>query len=283
VIAGCALEYTGARADTILWAIDANANGTPTAPVIEKWDLNEPAGTGTLINSFLAPNLAAQDHQAQGIAVVGSNIFYSVADSGSVFLTNPSGTDLGIAFSTGLRGISTIASDGNFLYLGGIADHNVYKYTFGGTLVDTLNLIPSERPDGFGRVGLEVVGTDFVANQQQDIGPYDKFDAAGNLLVPMFIGGPSDFGKSGIAFDGTFYYGGDDEADPSVFLVYDASGASIRSLSLTGCPGPNALCDFRDLSIGATAIPEPGSLAMLSSALLYLTAMWSRRRGKQTG
>src|SRR4051812_166339 len=134
VIAGFPLGYTGARADTILWAIDANANGTPTAPVIEKWDINEPAGTGTLINSFLAPNPAAQGHQAQGIAVVGSNIFYSVADSGSVFLTNPGGTDLGVAFNTGLRGISTIASDGSFLYLGGIADHNVYKYTFGGTL-----------------------------------------------------------------------------------------------------------------------------------------------------
>src|SRR3954462_11068311 len=56
VIAGFALGYTAARADTILWAIDANANGTPTAPVIEKRDLNEPAGTGTLIDSFLAPN-----------------------------------------------------------------------------------------------------------------------------------------------------------------------------------------------------------------------------------
>ena len=122
-----------------------------------------------------------------------------------MFLTNPGGTDLGIAFNTGLRGISTIASDGSFLYLGGIADHNVYKYTFGGTLIDTLDLVPSERPNGFGRVGLEIVATDFIANQQQDIGPYDRFDAAGNLITAQFIGSNSDFGKTGIVFDGTFY------------------------------------------------------------------------------
>ena len=200
-----------------------------------------------------------------------------------MFLTNPGGADLGIAFNTGLRGISTIASDGQFLYLGGIDDHNVYQYTFGGALLDTLDLVPSERPNGFGRVGLEIVETDFIASQQQDIGPYDRFDAAGNLITAQFIGVNSDFGKTGIAFDGTFYYVGDDEADPSNFWVYDASGVFVKHLALTGCPGPNARCNFRDLSVVVAAVPEPGSLALLGSAFLGLAGMRFRRRGKRAG
>ena len=97
----------------------------------------------------------------------------------------------------------------------------MYQYTFGGALLDTLDLVPSERPNGFGRVGLEIVETDFIASQQQDIGPYDQFDATGTRIIDQFIGSNSDFGKTGIAFDGTFYYVGT-MADPSNFWVYDA-------------------------------------------------------------
>jgi hypothetical protein len=119
-----------ARSDTILWANDAT--GRPTGPVIEEWDLNVVAGTGSLVTSFVAPNPAAQTQSGQGIAVVGSNIYYTVFNSGSAFLTNTSGANLGFAFNTGLPGISTITSDGQFLYLGGSTDHDVYKYTLVG-------------------------------------------------------------------------------------------------------------------------------------------------------
>ena len=57
----------------------------------------------------------AQGATGRGIAVVGSNIFYSVDNSGSVFLTNTNDVDFGVAFNTGLPGIGSITSDGQFL------------------------------------------------------------------------------------------------------------------------------------------------------------------------
>src|SRR5713101_4781735 len=118
------------RADTIIWANDARGNGS----IIEAFDVNEPAGAGTLVTSFAAPNPAAQGQIGRGIAVVGANVFYSVDTSGSVFLTNTGGVDLGVAFNTGLRGIGSITSDGQFLYLtpsntpnSAPASENVYK------------------------------------------------------------------------------------------------------------------------------------------------------------
>ena len=88
----------------------------------------------------------------RGIAVVGSTIFYSVDNSGSVFLTSTSGTDFGVAFNTGLPGIGSITSDGQFLYLtpsnapnNPAVSENVYKYTFGGTLLGTTLLRSVDR------------------------------------------------------------------------------------------------------------------------------------------
>ena len=227
VAVGCVFAAAGsARANTIIWANDAR--GMP-GPTIEEWSVNIGGDSSMLVTSFVAPNPAAQGRSGEGIAVVGSNIYYSVFSSGSVFLTNPGGTDLGIAFSTGLPGISSIASDGQSLYLARTGATNyIYKYTLDGSLVSTIALQPSQIPIAMSRVGLEVVGTDFVSDQQQDIGPYDKFAANGALLVPQFIGVPSDFGKAGIAFDGTDYFVFDDEAQPSQFVIYNSSGSFLE-------------------------------------------------------
>jgi hypothetical protein len=133
VAVGCLFAAAGAaRANTIIWANDAR--GMP-GPTIEEWSVNVGGDSSMLVTSFVAPNPAAQGQSGEGIAVVGSNIYYSVFSSGSVFLTNPSGTDLGIVFSTGLPGISSIASDGQFLYLAPTGATNyIYKYTLGGSL-----------------------------------------------------------------------------------------------------------------------------------------------------
>jgi len=260
-----------ARGDTIIWANDARGNGS----IIGAFDVNEAAGTGMLTISFAAPNAGAQGHIGRGIAVVGSSIFYSVDNSGSVFLTNTSGTDLGVAFNTGLPGIGSIASDGQSLYLTAsnapnnpAVSENVYKYTFGGTLLGATLLVPSAGSlnSAVGRTGLEVVATDFVANQGNNAGPYDQFDATGALLAPAFI--PGGFGPSGVTFDGTFYYTADVEAVPSIFNVFNVAGGFVKEISLTGCPGPNQLCDFQDLSVAVAAVSEPASFLLVAIGLL---------------
>jgi hypothetical protein len=157
------------------------------------------------------------------------------------------------------------------------ATNYVYKYTLDGSLVGTIALQPSQIPTAMSRVGLEVVGTDFISNQQQDIGPYDKFAANGTLLVPQFIGVPSDFGKAGIAFDGTDYFVFDDEAQPSQFVIYNSSGSFLERVDLNDCPGPNVICDIRDLSVAVPAVvSEPSTAALFAVGLFGLA--WLRRR-----
>jgi hypothetical protein len=103
-IASAMAMLTPFAAETIVWANDAIGNNS----TIRAFD----SITGVLVNSFLAPNPAAQGHIGRGIAVVGSSIYYSVDDSGTVFLTNTNGIDLSTAFATGLTGIGSYPSPG---------------------------------------------------------------------------------------------------------------------------------------------------------------------------
>src|SRR5439155_17130040 len=98
-----------------------------------------------------------------------------------------------------------------------------------------------------GRTGLKIVGANFVANQCNNEGAYDKFDLNGKLVTAGFI--PGAVGPSGVTFDGAFYYTADVEAVPSVFNVSNVSGNCVKQIALSGCPGPNQLCDFQDLSV----------------------------------
>jgi hypothetical protein len=278
VIAGVLIGSASLHAGTIIWANDARMNDSH----IEAFD----GASGALLTSFEAPNAAAQGHIGRGIAVVGSSIFYSVDDSGAVFLTNPGGADLGIAFNTGLPGIGAIASDGLFLYLAptggsGAQNETVLKYTFGGALVSTTTLTPSTGPRApLGRTGLEVVGTDFVANQGNNEGPYDKFDASGTLLTADFLH-PGFFSFTGVAFDGSTYYVFDEEAVPSIFRRFDAAGNALSSVTLT-CPGGLQRCDLQDLSTVAT--PEPSALYLLASVVgLAVLRRAAAARASRTG
>lgn len=169
-----------ARADTMIWS-NGNDAGPNPGPVIQEFDAN----TGARITAF--PDPAATPSQfGRGIAVVGSNIFYSLDSSTSVFLTNTSGANLGTAFVVnipGVIGVQSIASDGQFLYITPLSNtlslnENVYKYDFSGDLIASpVTLVPSGGIVQGARDGLEIVGNTFVANQPRlDIGPYDQFN-----------------------------------------------------------------------------------------------------------
>jgi hypothetical protein len=265
-------------ASTVIWT---NGNDAPAnLPIIQEFD----ASTGALLKSFLDPAAAAGE-TGRGIAVVGSNIFYSVTGSTSVFLTDTNGTNLGVAFTVsipGVSGIQSIASDGQFLYVAPLSatlglNENVYKFDFSGNLIGApVTLVPSGGLVQSGRDGLEVVGNTFVANQPRgDIGPYDQFASNGTLIKAAFLN-PGTFGFTGVTFDGTLYYVFDDEAQPSQLVVFDASGNFVDRVTLTGLPGPNDQAFISDLSAVVTAAPEPASLAVLGAALVGFAAF--RRR-----
>ena len=126
-IAALLVAAAPGRASTVIWT---NGNDAPAnLPIIQEFD----GSTGALLKSFLDPAGAAGE-TGHGIAVVGSNIFYSVSGSTSVFRTDTNGTNLGVAFIVnipGITGIQSIASDGQFLYVAPLSatlalNENVY-------------------------------------------------------------------------------------------------------------------------------------------------------------
>jgi hypothetical protein len=283
----CALAASGlllgsaALADPMIWSNGDDAGAMP-GPVIQEFD----AATGALVKSFPDPAATSPSQVGRGIAVVGSNIYYSLGGSNTVYLTNTSGANLGTAFTVtvpGVDGVQSIASDGKYLYIaadGGVTSvsENAYEYDFSGHLIATTTLLPSGGIVQAGRDGLEIVGNTFVANQPRgDIGPYDQFNATTGALITSAFLNPGTFGFTGVAFNGTDYYVFDDEADPSQLVVFDASGTFLDRVTLTGLPGPNDQAFLSDLSaVVSAAIPEPCSLGVLTAGLFGF-ALFRRR------
>jgi hypothetical protein len=159
--AACALLFAGAGmagAATKVWAFNASFGN----PHIQSFDLL----TGAAIDDFAAPNKDAQRGRAngRGIAIVGSKIYYTLSDTPNVYMTDTTGADLKIAFTTPLTpGINSIAWDGASFWMVASqptdptkpADNKVYKYSPAGVLQQTI-LLQQRENNNVAPNGLEI-------------------------------------------------------------------------------------------------------------------------------
>jgi PEP-CTERM motif len=252
-------------ADSVIYAMSAGNSG------VQVYDANTGDQLQTIVTSEMRSN------NGRGVVKVGDILYYTGASQNSVFGFNlKTSADLGVVFSVaGSSGLATMAFDGTDLYLGDYSGtNNVYKYSLGGTLLQT---IPLSQCTGFCD-GLEYAQGHLISNERDGAnGPpsaYDSYSLNGTLLTKNFI--TATFGATGIAYDGTDFwvsdvYGGRLDR-------YDASG---KFIGVTTLKSPTFLVE--DLSFDYSQVlgtPEPGSILLLGLGLMGV-AGYVRHRNRR--
>jgi uncharacterized protein (TIGR03437 family) len=264
-----ALVLAGAHvagAATTVWAFNASFGN----PHIQAYDL----ATGNAVADFAAPSNDAQRGRAngRGIAVVGTTIYYTLADTPNVYKTDAvTHADLGIAFRTPLTpGINSLAWDGNTSSFWMVAsqpadptkpaDGKVYQYSPTGTLLKTL-LLPGRENINLAPNGLEVTASGIVVNRGSV--PYDTYDFNGNMITPGFI--TATFRTAGIAFDGVNYIVSD--VINGQLAIFDGAGKFVRSAPLPGANIPFGIVDLAVVvSSQAATAPQFSSAGVVHAA-----------------
>jgi uncharacterized protein (TIGR03437 family) len=230
-----------AGAATTVWAFNASFGN----PHIQAYNLD----TGNAVADFVAPHKDAQRGRAngRGIAVVGTTIYYTLADTPNVYKTDAvTQADLGIAFTTPIApGINSLAWDGASFWMVASqpsnqnlpADDKVYQYSLSGQLQQTL-VLPRPPNTSLARDGMEVTPFGIVANEGSV--PYDVYDFSGNMTKAAFITAP--FRTTGIAFDGVDYIVSD--VINQRLAIFDGTGLFLRFVPLTGSSIPYGIVDL---------------------------------------
>jgi glutamine cyclotransferase len=228
-----AVAQGAAAQANVLWT---NSAGSNAITAVDK-------ATGALLKQF-NPGKG----NGRGIVVVGNTVYYSVANSGTVFrLDANTGADLGNAFTiAGATGLSTIAYDGTNFWVGDYSGTNqAYYVSPTGTLLKTIHLANCTSFCD----GLEFFNGKLISNRGDSVGgPYDVYDLNGNVLQAAFINNTFGGGR-GIAFDGTNFF----IASANIVYVYNGTtGAFIRQMT-PGGTGQN----YEDLSLDYNIVIPP--------------------------
>ena len=155
-----------------------------------------------------------------------------------------------------------MAWDGSHFYIGDYSGtNNVYEYSLGGTL---LNTIPLSQCTSFCD-GLEYAHGDLISNRYDGgIGganSYDVYSTTGTLLQSAFITGHDPSGNTGIAYDGTDYY--ISNIFDRTISVYDGTGTYLHDITLQNGGYPTLVEDLSVNYVAVLGVPEPATWALM--------------------
>lgn len=282
VLASSAAVFLAPRAyaDTILYANSAGSDG------IQVFSLNVAAGTETLIGSFSQSTLGNFGN-GRGVVTVGNTLYYTYADSPNVYSYNMlTHTNNGVVFTVaGASGLATMAWDGTGFWLGDYSGtNNAYHYSPTGTLLGTAPLSKCAEVHQGGIKGfcdgLEYANGNLVSNEGDGGfgGPsqYDVYNLSGGSPVQAGLI-TTNYGATGIAFDGTYYFVSDIQNDR--IGVYDGTGAFVKFIALADGHHTRAIEDLSvDYNLVLNSTPEPSTLVLLATGLVGVLGVAQRRR-----
>jgi hypothetical protein len=259
---------SSALADSFIYG---NSAGAPTIYKID-------STTGNVVTTYT--NLSGEN--GRGVVVVGDTMYYTVANTGSVYsYTLSTNTNNGVAFNIpGASGLSTIAFDGTNFYIGDYSGTNhVYHYTPTGTLLNTLSLSDcSAYCDGLEYFQVGSTGY-LISNRGDTVGPYDVYNLDGTLKTADFINATGS--TTGIAFDGTDFFTSN-IFNKSLSEWDGTTGAFIKTIPLIGeTIGGQEIEDLSaDYSVvlgPPPAVPEPSTFILVGSSMIGLAGAVKRR------